>query len=120
MTEVAERPVPRRRARPAADEHEDPMDVGAARPLSPTVDDTTQEVPPVQAPPRPSETRPGSYEAPASPTYPPSPLRHSSQATVTLNVRVSPDIADLVERVTTETGLSKRAAVERALINTYG
>lgn len=42
------------------------------------------------------------------------------QATVQLGVNVHPDIAQLVARVKGSTGLSKRAIVEKALLETWG
>jgi hypothetical protein len=46
--------------------------------------------------------------------------RPTSGAYVTLNVRVSIEIDQLISRAMAETGMTKRAAVENALLRTYG
>jgi hypothetical protein len=121
MTETtAQRPVARRRARAAADENQDPMDVGPARSSGTSPAGVDLSATPT-APEPPTETSGASAGSNAPQTQLPAlQPRQNSQLTVTLNVRVSPSIGDLVARVIADTGLSKRAIVEHALLTTYG
>lgn len=100
------RPVARRRPQPAADENVDPIDV--LPPAAPVVDSSS--------PARGAEER----TAPAAAPIIPAPaLASSSQLYVTLNVRVAPEVNDLVLNAMAS-GMSKRAAVEHAIRSTYG
>jgi hypothetical protein len=115
MTETTERPVPRRRARPAADEDADPMDTGHV-PQPPPSDREPAE--PHATVDRAVGTSSAVPELPPGRSLPPA--RQESKATVTLNVRVSPQVDAVVASVIAATGQSKRAVVEYALLHTYG
>lgn len=124
MADSFERPAARRRPRAAADETSDPMDStggpmatrGEARsePAVPDLAPTPQYLAASSPPPA---AQPG--EQPRPPHVPVAP-RPSSGAYVTLNVRVSPEIDQLIIRAMAEHGMTKRAAVEHALLRTFG
>jgi hypothetical protein len=125
MAETFERPAARRRPRAAADETSDPMDTNTAPPASPPVPTPGPSAPEPAAMPEPPPTV-SSTATPAriaeQPTPPPTPVapRPTSGAYVTLNVRVSIEIDQLISRAMAKTGMTKRAAVEQALLRTYG
>lgn len=48
-----------------------------------------------------------------------SPSRQGPQPTVQLNVRISPDVADLISRMYQATNQSKRELIEHAIRSTY-
>ena len=100
----ADRPEARRRPRPAVDEDVDPIDV-TPRPLLGTAV--------VRAPMESERQQAG---RPSIAAVPPT---SASQMFVTLNVRVEPEVNDLLTKAMA-TGMSKRAAVERAIRSTYG
>lgn len=125
MAETFERPAARRRPRAAADETDDPMDPAAPSRVTPPAPPTgpaaapepiavpEQHAAPLAAPPTPQ------VEQPAPPPTPVA-TRPTSGAYVTLNVRVSIEIDQMLGRAMSETGMTKRAAVENALLRTYG
>jgi hypothetical protein len=114
MTDAFDRPAARRRPRAAADETSDPMDTAAALPAA------TPAVIAKQAPASPTEPRATATTRPLQqPTVSAAP-RPRIGAYVTLNVRVAPDIDELINRAMAEHGMTKRAAVEHALRHTYG
>jgi hypothetical protein len=123
MTEGFERPAPRRRARPAADDAIDPMDTGTVPPRPP---DTAALLAPASTAPRQAVAPPHPRWPVPEPQRSPAPVdralvpRAASGAYVTLNVRVAPEVDQLINRVMAETGMTKRAAVEQALRQTYG
>ena len=108
------RPVPRRQARPAADESVDPIDVMPTA----AVPSTDFRVGAALAPEPQLAPRPG--PADTSEAISSSISLEAARATVTLNVRVSPEVDALVRRAMRTRGESKRAIVERALRQVYG
>lgn len=128
MADTSERPAARRRPRAAADETSDPMDTAASLapppappPAAPSSEPTAPSAT-ISAPspsPSPSPSPPPIGERSTQPPTPALP-RPPSGAYVTLNVRVSIEIDQLLGRAMAENSMTKRAAVENALLRTYG
>ena len=129
MADTSERPAARRRPRAAADETSDPMDTAASLappPAPPPTAPSSEPTAPSATISAPSSVAPSPSPSPPPigerSTQPPTPaLPHPpSGAYVTLNVRVSIEIDQLLGRAMAENSMTKRAAVENALRRTYG
>jgi hypothetical protein len=90
MTTSNERPTPRTRPRPAADEGQDPV-----------VPASADRTPPA-----------GAQTAPAT-------GRRGAEPTVQLNVRVSGDVNDIIDAAVVASGSTKRQLIEQAIRATY-
>jgi len=91
---------------PAADAGVDPVDF---RPSSPPPETPAAPAAAVPAPAPSAKTPPPTDPAPSV----------GPQATVQLGVNVHPDVAQLVAQIKANTGLSKRAIVEKAILDTW-
>jgi hypothetical protein len=102
MSSPTDRPQPRTRPRPAADEDHDPVAGPAAVPAQNT----------------PGTSEPGGA-GPRRPISAAPARRRGAEPTVQLNVRVSADINALIDAAADDTGHTKRELIEHAIRNTY-